>query len=201
MKASDLTKWILFRLTSITTVAGYRKLVMDVTASSDASPFSNGDTIFLHFSATGDAGIDGSGAGSTLDVNQTAHGLVAGDVVRLSGTDYIKAQADTEANAEVVGIVLSVFDADNFTVQAGGYTDGLSGLTAGVVYYLSEATAGLLTTTEPTGVGEVSKPVLISSTTTSGWLFNMRGFIIAAASSDTVNADDLSLIIHMEVFA
>jgi len=118
---------------------------------------------------------------AVLDVNQVAHGFVVGDAVRLSGATYIKAQANTEANAEFVGIVQRVISADRFTVQTAGLITTLSGLTAGSVYYIDDDTAGLLTLTEPTDVGDVSKPVLIADTTTSGWIFNMRGFIVSAA--------------------
>jgi hypothetical protein len=136
-----------------------------------------------------------------LTVNQVAHGFAVGDVVRLSSTSYIKAQANTEAGAEAVGIVSFVFTADLFTVQTSGRITGLSALTAGSVYYLDDDTAGLLTLTEPPDIGDVSKPLLIADTTTSGWIFNMRGFINSAAGGAAANADDENLILHMEVFA
>lgn len=117
------------------------------------------------------------------DITQTAHGLSVGDVVRLDGTDYAKAQADSEANAEAVGIVIAVANSNNFTVQTGGFVSGLSSLAAGTVYYLDDDTAGLLTATEPTDTGDVSKPLLIAATTTSGWLFDMRGALISASNS------------------
>ena len=47
-------------------------------------------------------------------------------------------------------------DANRFAVQLGGCA-GLSGLTSGTVYFLGAATAGLLTATEPTAVGEIDK--------------------------------------------
>lgn len=99
-------------------------------------------------------------------VAQTAHGLAVGDVVKSSGTDgeYDKAQADTAANAEVVGIVSAVLDVDNYTITtSGSITDAavVPTETAGTVLFLSEATAGLLTTTEPTDLGYISKPVAI----------------------------------------
>lgn len=177
VKASDLSKWLLFRLTSVTTVAGYRKLVVDITASSDANPFSNADTIFLHFSATGDAGVDGTSGDVawTAQVELVSHGFVVGDWLRDTGSSYAKAQADSEANQEVVGMVVEVPDTDNFTIQAGGYTTFLSGLTAGSQYWLSESSAGDMTLTEPTADGDWSKPIFISDTTTAGWILNQRG--------------------------
>jgi hypothetical protein len=127
-----------------------------------------------------------------------------GDVVRLDGSDYVLAQADDDENAEVVGIVQAVADANNFTVQVSGYITGLAGLTAGAVFYLSAGTPGALTATEPSSLGDVSKPVLIADTTTSGWIFNMRGFVVSAGGGGGgagLDPDDENVIVHMEVFA
>jgi hypothetical protein len=99
--------------------------------------------------------------------------------VRLSGTSYVKAQADSVANAEVVGIVSATAGADHFTLTTSGLITGLAGLTASTVYFLSDSTPGLLTATEPTAIGSVSKPVLIADSTTSGYLFNFRGSVIS----------------------
>ena len=107
------------------------------------------------------------------------HGLAVGDTVRLSGTSYVEASADTQANAEVVGLVVDVADANTFTLLTGGYVTGLSGLTAGAVYFLPVA-AGPLTLTEPSTPGQISKPLLIAATTTTGWWFNWRGSVIGS---------------------
>lgn len=127
----------------------------------------------------------GGGTGEALQksISQTTHGLSVGNVVRLSGTNYVKAQADSDANAEVAGIVAAVADANTFTLHYGGRITGLSGLTAGTVYFLDDDTAGLLTATEPTDAGDISKPVLIADSTTTGLFFNMRGAVVAAALS------------------
>ncbi len=131
--------------------------------------------------ATGATGAGGGGA-VTLAVAQTAHGLAVMDVVRLSGSNtYTKAKADTAANAEVVGIVTAVADANNFTITCVGPVTGFSGLTANTTYFLSAATAGLLTATEPTS--GISKPIFIAATTTAGFIFNMRGSTLTAMSS------------------
>lgn len=52
----DATKWLLFRLTGVTTATGYRKLDLDFVDGSDADPFGNGDAVFVHFSPAGDVG-------------------------------------------------------------------------------------------------------------------------------------------------
>jgi len=117
-------------------------------------------------------------------VNQAAHGFVVGDVVRLSGAStYAKAQADSAANAEVVGMVAQVLGTNSFLLCTNGRITGLTGLTANTVYFLSPSSAGALTATEPTTAGQVSKPLFITDTTTSGWLFNYRGEVLAAAGA------------------
>lgn len=129
--------------------------------------------------ATGPTG--GSGDSTVISVMQTGHGLAVQDVVRFNGTDYVKAKADSGVDAEVVGIVSAVADANNFTLQVGGRVTGLSGLSAGAVYFLDPSTAGALTTTEPSTLTQVSKPILIALSTTSGLLFNFRGEVLAEA--------------------
>lgn len=117
------------------------------------------------------------------NVTQSSHGFAVGDVVRFNGTNYVKAQANSAANAEVVGIVSALAGVNDFTLQMGGLVTGLSGLTAGITYFLDPDTAGALTATEPTTVGEVSKPLLVADSTTSGYLFNFRGLVVSAANT------------------
>ena len=134
-----------------------------------------------------DAAVSGiSSEKLTRAISQTAHGLAVGDVVRLSGTNYVKAQANSEANAEVAGIVSAVASANAFTIQFAGRVTGLSGLTAGTVYYLDDDTAGLLTATEPSDVGDVSKPLLVADTTTTGYFVNYRGGTVIEDFSDPI---------------
>lgn len=123
--------------------------------------------------------VGNSGQAMARSVNQVAHGFVKGNIVRRAAGSYALATADTAANAEVVGIVESVKDADNFTILIGGYIDGLSGLTANDVHFLQDA-GGLGIT-----AGTISKPLLIADTTTSGFFFNFRGI---AAGADAGNS-------------
>ena len=106
-------------------------------------------------------------------------------MVRFDGANYVKAQADSETNAEVIGIVKNVIDPDTFELAYIGDLTGLSGLTPGEVYYLSDVTAGLLTTTEPTANGTVSKPLLIANSSTTGVMFNFRGFVNGGITGTT----------------
>lgn len=126
----------------------------------------------------------GSTDSVTKDINQTTHGLSVGNWVRHNGTNYVKAQADSDTNAESIGVVSSVTDVDNFTLTTEGYITGLSSLTPGEAHFLSASTAGAITATAPTGDAEVVKPILIADSTTSGYVVNMRGSVIGSNVAD-----------------
>lgn len=128
--------------------------------------------------------MGGGGDSISKSITQATHGFAVGNVLKFV-TTYGKAQADSSANAEVVGIVSAVADVNTFTLLYGGYISTLSGLTANSVYFLDDDTAGLLTTTEPTDVGDISKPILIAVSTTAGYVFNFRGKAISASIVDT----------------
>lgn len=147
----------------------------------------------------------GSGSGEALQrsIAQTAHGFDVGDVVLFTGGEFALAQANSAANSEVIGIVAEDTDADNFVLHYGGRITGLSGLTADTVYFLDDDTPGLLTATEPTDAGDVSKPLLVADSTTSGYFYNYRGAVVLdiatqaeldAHINDTSDAHDASSI-------
>ncbi len=135
---------------------------------------------------TDDGKIKGVSSGVSKDITQTAHGFSVGDILRwdTSTSKYIEAKGDTAENAEVIGIVKTVEDADNFIMQTGGYIDTLSGLVAGDVYFLSEDTAGLLTTTEPTTLNAISRPMLIAVSTTAGYILPYRGKHVTGVTAE-----------------
>lgn len=108
-----------------------------------------------------------SGVDATLlEIRQASHGFAVGDVLRHNGTAWVKSQADTTANSVAAGVVAAVLSTDVFVFSTGGYVEGLSGLTAGAVHYLSAATAGALTTTAPA----IPVAVILALSTTSGVL-------------------------------
>jgi len=119
--------------------------------------------------------------GTASKVTQTAHGFAIGNVLRYDGSTsrYVRAQSNIEANAEVIGVVTKIVDANNFELTTSGVIDfGASypnPFTPGTAYFLSASTAGGLTATEPTGIGNISKPLFIALTATSGLFYNWRG--------------------------
>lgn len=125
------------------------------------------------------------GGGSTASGNsmvltgivQNGHGFTHGEAVYLSGGVFVGANASAAATAEVVGIVSNITDANTFDLTLGGIITGFTGLTPGAVYFLSDQTNGLLTTTAPTSNTSISKPLFIAITTTSGSMNNQRGIL------------------------
>jgi len=118
-----------------------------------------------------------------LPVSQTAHGFSVGQLLNYNGSAYALALADNASDAEVVGIVATVIDANDFNLCVNGTINGLTGLTAGSVYYLSPTTAGALTATAPTTLGQISKPVLIATSGTSGIFYNWRGATLGTSAN------------------
>lgn len=143
------------------------------------------ETRLRNTGATSSAGGGSSGSGSSVTntITQNGHGFVVGNVVYLNASTYTLARADLANTAEVIGIVSSITDANTFVLTTEGKVTGLSGLVSGTAYFLSPSSAGALTPTEPTTQNQISKPILIADSTTSGQFFNMRGEVINAATS------------------
>jgi hypothetical protein len=135
---------------------------------------SDGASSYWDISGTNDAS-------SSLLVSQAAHNLAIGTIVRYDGTTarYVKAQANNATNADVIGIISQVSSPDEFTVVTQGFIGGLSGLTPGASYFLSDTTAGGYIPTEPSALGAISKPVLMATSTSAALVVNMRGISIS----------------------
>src|SRR5581483_4643776 len=108
-------------------------------------------------------------AGDTLDAPVSEVDLVSltngdtgnhvlGDVVYISAADTAKkAKADAAATAGAFGFAAqsSISNGATGLYQTDGILAGLSGLTAGAIYYLDPSTAGQMTTTAPSTVGQL----------------------------------------------
>ena len=122
----------------------------------------------------------GSSANVAKTITQATAGLAVGNYMRIDGTGtYVKAQADTAANAELAGLITSIIDATHFTLTMVGYIDVgvFAGLTPGSIYFLSDVALGAHTLVEPTGLTTVSLPVFYAESATTGWLRHYRGII------------------------
>lgn len=111
----------------------------------------------------------GTASGGVTATNGEGTDLEVGEAVRVdTGSDgtVVRAQADAEANAFIVGFaketIVSAGSGKIVTVQGGVETaqfeTGLA-LAAGDEVYLSPATAGALTNVQPTTTGEVVKVI------------------------------------------
>lgn len=129
------------------------------------------------------AGI--GGGGTTDKITQNAHGLDVGDAVYLNGGTYTKAIASAANTAEVVGVVSRKVDANNFELTLSGEITVNTTLVAGTVYFLSPTTAGALTATEPTIIGQVSVPVGVASSTSTLYVAPKRGVIVGGVNART----------------
>ncbi|WP_347839316.1 hypothetical protein [uncultured Draconibacterium sp.] len=76
-------------------------------------------------------------------VDQDTHGFTIGEALRYdTGTDlYVRAQADSEANAAVIGVVSDVYDTDSFALKSAGVVPDENFL-PGLTYVLSPTVAG-----------------------------------------------------------
>jgi len=172
---------------------GFDALVADIYAAFPAGGGGGSGTVTA-FSFTDTADVTGTVATATTtpaltitavastrkSISQAAHGFAVGDWLKRSSGSYAKAQANSAANAEVVGVVGTVTNANTFVLVTEGVVAGLSGLTDATTYFLSPTTAGAITATDPSAVGQVSKPVLLATSTTTGIVANMRGMVITA---------------------
>lgn len=133
----------------------------------------------------------GSG-GSIVLINKASHGFVAADVgcpvyINASG-DYVRACADLASTAEVAGLINRIVDSSNFEVCLGGEVSSVGAnasgaMTVGEMYFLSPTTPGALTSTEPTTVGHISKPIGIARTSSAIEFFNMRGITVGGVNA------------------
>ena len=134
--------------------------------------------------------VSASGENVTKEITQASHGFAVKDFVGWSGGTYNKAIADGTYDGEFVGLVTASADTDTFCVTQSGYITGLTGLVTNTTYWLSPDTAGLISDTEPSTDGEVSKAVLVANSTTSAWVLPYAGFMVASGATALSTADN-----------
>ena len=126
------------------------------------------------------------GGADTISVTQNSHGLSIGYPVKVSGNGtFAYATADSEANADAVGIIIESTTNTMLIALSGKVTVDAAlpsgNVAAGTVLYLP-VSAGKLTATEPTGNTQISKPMAVVSYLNSEMiLINYRGEVISTA--------------------
>jgi hypothetical protein len=120
-----------------------------------------------------------SGQRITKLICQASHGFNNKDVIGWSGGTYSKAIANGVYDGEILGIVSKCYNVDCFDLTQAGYVSGLTGLSTSITYFLSDTVSGLMTPTQPTCNGHISKSVMIANSNTSGWILPYAGYIIS----------------------
>ena len=146
-------------------------------------------------------------AGQTVDgslktfvrpqVTQAAHGFTTSNLgaplYLTAGGVYTLAKADAANTAESLYLLYSIPDVNTLVLAVDGRVTVDTAVTGGAMvvgstYYVSAATAGLLTATEPSVIGTVSKPVGTAISTTVLEFVNMRGVIVGGTNALTTIA-------------
>lgn len=110
-----------------------------------------------------------SETGQLVLTNQDAASTAIGDIMYIhTVADQVKkAKADASGTTRGVCVALAVVaNGASGTFQFNGVVTGLTGLTAGSTYYLSAATAGLMSTTPPSTIGQYVVRLGIAVSTT-----------------------------------
>lgn len=137
--------------------------------------------------------ISGGGGGGavTQTITQPGHPFAVGNWVRVDITSglYAFAQADSAENAETIGVVIERPDANTFVLQQSGYITSaqavFAGLTTGEVQFLDTAVMGGMTNIDATLNGQVSRPVFVPDSPTSGWVVPYRPMIVGGAQPNS----------------
>jgi len=132
------------------------------------------------YSTVGFSGFSGY-AGTSLYTAVYNNSFSPGQVIYRTSGGYALAQANSAATSDAIGVVQSA-NATSFTAVINGVVTGLSGLTDSYQYYLSDTVPGLLTTTVPTAVGSVIKPMLIATGAASGIVVEFAGAVIGSST-------------------
>jgi hypothetical protein len=131
---------------------------------------------------SGFSGFSGASNGSiTATYNNT---FTPGQAIYRTTGGYALAQANAISSCDVIGIVQTA-NSTSFAAIANGTITGLTGLVDATEYYLSDQTAGLLTSTAPSANGSIIKPLLISTSTSTGVVVEYPGVQIGATNSGT----------------
>lgn len=102
-----------------------------------------------------------------------------GNIVYLSGADTVKkAQANASASSAAVAVATGSITAGTVGgYQTSGTLGGLTGLTAGSIYFLDPTTPGSMTTTAPTTAGQYVVELGVAVSTTE-FLIRIRTSIL-----------------------
>ena len=124
------------------------------------------------------------GSADVITVTQNSHGLSLGYPVKMgSDGNYAYARANVTANADAVGIIIGT-TTNTLTIALGGRVTVIGCVPSGdpgTVLFLQVA-AALLAAEEPSGAGQVSKPMAVITASGSEMIMvQQRGEVISTA--------------------
>lgn len=141
-------------------IAGKIQEVVATVTSAGAAD--DGKIVALDSSGRLDSSVMPVGVGADTKTATASESLSAGDLVNFwndTGTLKVRKADATATGKEADGFVLgAVSSGASATVYKAGTNTGVTGLTAATVYYLS-TTAGSVTSTAPSGSGNVVQEV------------------------------------------
>lgn len=124
-----------------------------------------------------------AGIGADADSFIASEPLAAGafvNIYQVAGVPTVRNAIATQVGFEAHGyVVAAVSAATTATVYFDDNNTGVTGLTAGLDYYLSDATAGGVTTTSPTGAGKISQYLGKAVSATTMHVNMQRGIVLA----------------------
>jgi len=120
------------------------------------------------------------------EITQSSHGFISGDVVAYSGGTYQKAIASVVYDYDVFGIVTNIVNVNTFIITYSGHIESIGswGLGSDNTYYLSDTVAGSLTAVEPITIGSVSKPMIVTTSSSEGLIVQYRGVEIVGSKEE-----------------
>lgn len=147
----------------------------------------------------------GTARGNALvdNIDQTSHGFGLLDVLGHTPSGYVKVSANF-GEPEAIGVVSKIYNPNRFEITYQGFIQGLTGatatgtlssFTANTTYFLSPTVSGSLTDVNPTTIGQISKPMLVTLTNNTGLIFNWRAVIIASGNTSTTGITQSSGIL------
>ena len=156
------------------------------------------DALYTNDGVAWNAITGGGGGSSTVTVTQTAHGFTTSNIGAplyiSTGGVYTLCKADAANTAEVQGLISSINNVNSFVLLIGDgvitvdtAVSGGGALVVGSTYFVSAATAGQITATEPTTtIGNVSKPLgTATSTTVLQYQPGLRGVVVGGTNALT----------------
>ena len=149
-------------------VGGSTGVTQESTVDTSAGAGDSGKIPSLNSSGKLDSTFMPTGFGSDTLSLTAGEALSAGDLIYINGSgQMLKADADSASKAAVGFVLASVSNGASGTAYFGsGLVTGLTGLTAGSVYFLSQ-TAGAITTTAPTGTNVIQQQVGYATSATT----------------------------------